>query len=104
MKYLLLLLCMFAVATPSYAVAWIGPYTVSTIEIGDGVTYFAATSTLSNPEGCTSPGFIVFDAADALMNRVIAAGLAAKASGGQVRFLISGCLTGYIHAVRIEID
>lgn len=99
------MLClMSAVTTQCYAVGWIGPYTLATVEIGDGVTHFAATSSFLNRDGCTSPGFIAFDAANPLMDRIVAAGLAAKLAGALVRFLVNGCLSGYIHASRIEVD
>jgi hypothetical protein len=105
MKKLLVLVACVLTSAPSFATGWIGPYTISTVELGDPITYFSTTSSLANPDGCASPTFIAFDLADNnLMTRVIAAGLAAKAGGLQVRFLTSGCWGGYIHAYRIEIS
>jgi hypothetical protein len=104
MQKLFITLSALIITSPSYARGWIGPYSVSTIEIADGLTFFAAPAGVSNPDGCANPNFIVFNATDPLMNRIVAAGLTAKASGMQVRFLVSNCLTGYIYAERIEVD
>jgi hypothetical protein len=66
------------------------PVHITRIEADANAVYFYGDA-FPNAEGCTSAAAVKFDGSDALVDRAVSIGVAAKAAGLRVRFYTNGC-------------
>lgn len=102
-KYVLLLVTIFAFANAGYAAGWSPSYNVTKIDVDETRVQFRNDSGYANPDNCPAGNlFITFD--NKAADRALKIALIAKEKGYQVQFYLNGCTNaGYIYAVGLEL-